>query len=151
MDRPSFPSIEKFAAFLDGNLPQDEIQQFSRLAEQDEMIHQILDASSIIDDTIAGFTESDLQLPPEIAGSSFEIPSIPSIGISPLVTLTPSPTDDIMVAAACANEDFQHFSDNPSIDNIDNPNELTSPTILTSDNDVFNGADDFVGTSPDVM
>lgn len=151
MDRPSFPSIEKFAAFLDGNLPQDEMQQFSRLAEQDEMIHKMIDASSIIDDTIAGFTESELQLPPEIAGPSFEIPTVPSIEISPLVTLTPLPTDDIMVAAACADEDIHQFTENPSIDNIDNPNELTSPTNLTSDNDVFNGADDFAGTSPDVM
>lgn len=151
MDRPSFPSIEKFAAFLDGNLPQDEIQQFSRLAEQDEMIHKIIDASSIINDTIAGFTESDMQLPPEIAGSSFEIPSIPSIGISPLVTLTPSPTDDLMVVAACADEDFHCFSDNTSLDNHDNTPELTTHTNFTSDNDSFNGTDDFAGTSPDVM
>ena len=151
MDRPSFPSIEKFAAFLDGNLPQDEIQKFSRLAEQDEMIHKMIDASSIIDDTIAGFTESELQLPPEIAGPLFEIPTVPSIEISPLVTLTPSPMDDMMVAASCADEDFHHFSDNPSLENIDNPADLNSPTNLTSDNDVFNGADDFAGTSPDVM
>lgn len=151
MDRHSLPSIEKFAAFLDGNLSKDEMRKFVQMAEQDEMIHQMLDASSIIDDTITSLIKSNLQLPPEIEGPSFEIPSIPSIDISPLVTLTPSPTDDIMVAATCAKEDFLHFSDNPSIDNIDNPNELTSPTNLTYDNDVSNGADYFAGTSPDVM
>lgn len=151
MDKHSLPSIEKFAAFLDGNLPQDEMQQFAQLAEQDEMIHQMLDASSIIDDTIVGFTESDLQLPPEIAGPSFEIPSIPSIEISPFVTLTPSPTDDLMVVAACADEDFHRFSDNTSLDNHDNTPELTTHTNFTSDNDSFNGTDDFAGTSPDVM
>ncbi len=151
MDKHSFPGIEKFAAFLDGNLPQDEMQQFSQLAEQDEKIHQMLDASSIIDDTIEGFTESDLQLPPEIAGNYFEIPSIPSVEISPFVTQTPSPTDDILVAAACADEDFHHFSDNSSFDNLENSSEQTTPTDFTSDSDSFNGADDFAGTSPDVI
>lgn len=76
MDRHSLPSIEKFAAFLDGNLSQNEMQQFSQLADYDDALHELLDASSIVDETIAGFTDADLQLPPEIAGSDFELPEI---------------------------------------------------------------------------
>ena len=92
MFKQSLPSIEQFAAFLDGNLSQSEMLQFSQFAEHDGALHQLLDASSVVDNTIAGFTDSDLQLPPEIVGSDFELPTIPAEGISPLVTLTPEPT-----------------------------------------------------------
>lgn len=112
MLKHSLPSIEKFAAFLDGNLTPSEMQQFSNLAERDGALHQLLDASTTIDNTIAGFTDSDLQLPQEIIGSDFELPTIPSESISPLVTLSPEPMDDILVAAAaCADEDISMFSD----------------------------------------
>ena len=113
MFKQSLPSIEQFAAFLDGNLSQSEMLQFSQFAEHDGALHQLLDASSVVDNTIAGFTDSDLQLPPEIVGSDFELPTIPAEGISPLVTLTPEPMDDMLVAAAaCADEDISMFSDN---------------------------------------
>ena len=76
MSKHSLPSIEQFAAYLDGNLPQSEMQQFSQLAEHDNTLHQLLDASSLVDSTLAGFSDSDLQLPPEIVGSDFELPGI---------------------------------------------------------------------------
>lgn len=74
MLKHSLPSIEKFAAYLDGNLPKSEMQQFAQLAEHDDALRQLLDASSVVDDTIAGFTDADLQLPTEIAGTDFELP-----------------------------------------------------------------------------
>ena len=58
-------SVEKFAAFLDGNLPQEDMDAISQLAEHDDSLHQLLNASSIIDNTIACYTEADLQLPPD--------------------------------------------------------------------------------------
>lgn len=79
MDKHEFPSIEQFAAFLDGNLSQNEMQQFSNLVDQNDMLHQLTNASHIVDDTIEGFTESDLQLPEEITDSDFELPEIKSI------------------------------------------------------------------------
>ncbi len=81
----SLPSIEKFAAFLDGNLSQSEMKQFSQLAEQDEVLHQLLNASTEIEDSIAGFTDSDLQLPPEIANPDFELPDIDNANLGGLV------------------------------------------------------------------
>lgn len=120
-------SIEKFAAFLDGNLLQEEMDVISQLAEQENTLHQLLNASSVIDDTIASYTEADLLLPPEITGSSFEIPDITNDDISMFVTLNPEP-DDILafsdaIACASADEDDSlfHTEDDIHIDDVDIP------------------------------
>lgn len=47
----SLPSIEQFAAFLDGNLSQSEMQQFSHLAEHDSTLQQLLNESTVIENT----------------------------------------------------------------------------------------------------
>ena len=79
MFKHSLPSIEKFAAYLDGNLSQSEMQQFSQLAEHDSVLNQLIDASDAVDDTIAGFTDDDLQLPNEIIGSDFVLPDVDNV------------------------------------------------------------------------
>lgn len=97
-------NIEKFAAYLDGNLPMDEAQKMSHFAEHNNMLRELLDASTAIDDTIAGYTETDLQLPSIIADSGFELPTIPSDDIVQLVDFSSElgiGLEDIMVAA-CA-------------------------------------------------
>lgn len=76
MFKHSLPSIEQFAAYLDGNLSQSEMQQFSQLAGHDSALHQLLDASVVVDDTIAGFTDADLQLPNDIIGSDYDLPNV---------------------------------------------------------------------------
>lgn len=144
MFKHSLPSIEQFAAFLDGNLSQSEMQEFSQLAEQNGALHQLLVASEAVDDTIAGFTDTDLQLPPEIAGSSFEIPSIPADGISPLVTLTPEPIDDMLVAAACADEDILMFNHSTIGGELHN-----EPSHLMPEDDGFGSGDDLSSSLPD--
>ncbi len=151
MFKQSLPSIEQFAAFLDGNLSQSEMQQFSQMAEHDGVLHQLLDASSAVDNTLAGFSDSDLQLPPEIAGSDFELPTIPSEGISPLVTLRPEPMDDMLVAAAaCADEDISMFSDVNSEEHSTIGGELhDEPSHLMPEDDDFGGSDDLSGSLPD--
>lgn len=79
MFKQSLPSIEQFAAFLDGNLSQSEMQHFSQLAENDGALHQLLDANADVDDTIAAFTDVDLQLPPELTGTDFELPDVENV------------------------------------------------------------------------
>jgi hypothetical protein len=111
MLKHSFPSIEQLAAFLDGNLSQSEMQQLSQMAEHDSVLHQLLDASAVVDNTLAGFTDADLKLPPEIERENFDLPVIPTEGISQLITLSPEPMGDMLVAAsACADEDVSMFS-----------------------------------------
>lgn len=146
MFKHSLPSIEKFAAYLDGNLPQSEMLQFSQLAEQNEVLRQLLDASSLIDDTIAGFTDTDLQLPKEISGSSFEIPQLPADGISGLVALSPEPTDELFAsAAACANEDVSQFSANID-NNLESLDSTEQSVNLLSGNGELDGGLETSGT-----
>lgn len=76
MDKLSLPSIEKFAAYLDGNLSPDEMQQFSKLAEHNDVLRQLIEAGSAIDDALSKYTESDLQLPEEIIDMDFDLPEI---------------------------------------------------------------------------
>lgn len=150
MFKHSLPSIEQFAAYLDGNLSQSEMQQFSQLAEHDSALHQLLDASSVVDNTLAGFTDSDLQLPPEIVGSDFELPTIPAEGISPLVTLSPEPMDDVLVVAAACADDISMFSDVTLDDHPTIGDELhTDSSHLMSEDDGFGSNDDLSGSLPD--
>ena len=79
MSKHSLPSIEQFAAYIDGNLSETEMQQFSQLGEHDIVLHQLLDASTVVDNTIAGFTDADLQLPTEISDTVFELPDVDNV------------------------------------------------------------------------
>ncbi len=151
MHKHSLPSIEQFAAFLDGNLSQSEMLQFSQQAEHDSVLHQLLDANSAVDNTLAGFTDSDLQLPPEIDGSDFELPTIPTEGISPLVTLTPEPLDGMFVdAAASEDEDSSMFSDVNHEDHLTIGGESHDESShLMPENDGFSNGDDLSNSLPD--
>ena len=108
MFKHSLPSIEQFAAYLDDNLSQSDMIHFSQMAEQDNVLHKLLDASSDVDNTLADFMKSDLQLPSEIMGLDFELPEIPAEGVSPLITLASEPMNNILVAA-CADEDMSMY------------------------------------------
>lgn len=76
MDKHILPSIEQFAAYLDGNLSESEMKQMSELVERNPLLNQLFDANTIVDDTIARYTDADIQLPQEIANLDFELPGI---------------------------------------------------------------------------
>lgn len=151
MDKHTLLSIEKFAAFLDGNLSQNEMLQFSNLAEHDSVLHQLLDASNAIDNTIVDSTDAGLQFPQEIVGFDFELPTIPTEGISPLVTLTLEPMDDLLVAsAACANEDNSLFPDVNTEDHSTIGGRFhDGPSSLIPEDDGFDNNDDLANSFPD--
>lgn len=151
MSKHSLPSIEQFAAFIDGNLSQNQMQQLSQLAEHDDELHLLLDASSEVDDTLAGFSYTELQLPPEIAGSDFKLPTIPEEDISSLVASMSEPMDDILAAAAaCADDDIPAFpnimSENYSISDRGSHDEPSHPI---PEDDGFDGSDDFPSLTTD--
>ena len=112
MFKHSLPSIEQFAAYLDGNLSQSEMQQFSQMAEHDGVLHQLLDASSAVDDTIAGYTDADLQLPNEIVGSDFELPDVDNIDFLSLADDSFSDNDHLYQQEGInADENYQQESE----------------------------------------
>lgn len=138
----TIPSIEEFAAFLDGNLSQNEMHQFSQFAEQDETLHQLLDANSVVDDTLNGFTDAELQLPSDLVGVDFELPTIPSEEVSTLVSLSPEPVDDMLVTA-CSDNDVSMFSEINQDDNTTIGEGMHDDSLLaTPDNDGFDNNND---------
>lgn len=151
MFKHSLPSIEMFAAYLDGNLSQNEMQQFVSLANHDDALHQLLDASNILDDTMSHFTDTDLQLPPELIDPNFSLPTIPDIGISPFVALSPEPMDDMLVAATdCAANDISMFSD-VHLDHQLSPEDILNEDSLhsLSDGDGFEVHSELTDAFPD--
>lgn len=138
----TIPSIEEFAAFLDGNLSQNEMHQFSQFVEHDETLHQLLDANSVVDDTLNGFTDAELQLPSDLLGVDFELPTIPSEEVSTLVSLSPEPVDDMLVTA-CSDNDVSMFSEINQDDNTTIGEGVHDDSLLTTpDNDGFDNNND---------
>lgn len=137
----SLPSIEEFAAFLDGNLSQGDMQQFSQLAAHDDALHQLLHTNSVADDTIDGFKDADLQLPADLMNADFELPEIPSSDDAPtLVSPSPEPMDDMLVAV-CADDDVSMFSDINQDDHTTMGEEMQDDSSLTMpDNDDLSGS-----------
>lgn len=141
MDKHSLPSIEKFAAFLDGNLPQDEMQQFSQMAELDSVLHQLLNASEVVDNTLAGFIDADMQLPEEIVNSSFDIPTIPTDEMTHYAPLMPDLANESLIMANCSDDDvLSCSSDLQNMHSINSDgelaNQLTDHVEITANPDI---------------
>lgn len=146
----TLPSIEAFAAFLDGNLSQNDMQQFSLLAAHNGALHQLLDANSLVDDTLNGLTDTDWQLPSDLMSADFELPTIPSSEeASSLISLSPDPMDDLF-AAACATDDVSMFSDMGQDGSATIGEDVHDASSLTPpDNDGFDCSDDLSGAFSD--
>lgn len=70
-----FPvSIEEFAAYMDGNLTDDEMQRVSTVIEHDYTMQAVLDSMEQSELTLADYGQEDMQLPKEIADDEFEVP-----------------------------------------------------------------------------
>lgn len=148
MHKHLLPSIEKFAAFLDGNLSQSEMQQFTQLAEHNEAMHQLLDACLQVDETIASYTDEDIQLPPEIISPLFEIPDVSADGIVHHVPLTSESEDDeLLPIAACADEYLTQIATDITEENTEIPDILENPIQATPETGVFEDRNDLSNCS----
>ena len=77
MNKHFTPAIseEKFAAWLDGMLPADEMQKVSRLVENDNAMHDIYVSSMITDDSLSQHSD-EFALSEDSIFDSFELPSL---------------------------------------------------------------------------
>lgn len=66
-------SIERFAAYLDGNLPVKDMQEVSALIDGDNMLKQIVEASDVVDDYRLSI---NTELPLELQSDNFDVPKI---------------------------------------------------------------------------
>ena len=110
-------SVEKFAAYLDGNLSSDEMQQVSSLMETNEMMHDIYAVSGLVDETLANYTGDDLTLPEEITSTDFELPSL----FHDLQTSDSPEVFEVAASASCADVIDECNTDVDCLLNDDNP------------------------------
>ena len=74
-DSSDFPvSIEEFAAYMDRNLSDDEMQRVSSVIDNDEMMQGVMDSMEQSELTLAEYGQEDMQLPEELCREMFHIP-----------------------------------------------------------------------------
>ena len=69
-------SIEEFAAYLDGNLTEDGMNEIASAIHSDDSLQDIMSSCHAIDDTIANYEPLQLTVPDDIYSTDFEIPQI---------------------------------------------------------------------------
>lgn len=69
-------SVEKFAAYLEGNLPEDEMLRISSLIENDDSLKSIFDVSEQVDMSLEEYSSNIFQVPEDIVNMDFELPYI---------------------------------------------------------------------------
>ena len=83
LDSSDFPvSIEEFAAYLDGNLTDDDMQRVGTVIEHNDTMQDVMDSMELSELTLEEYEQEDIQLPEEIADNEFMILEIaaPSFG-----------------------------------------------------------------------
>ena len=140
-------SIEKMAAFLDGNLSASEMQGISSLIDNDASLQRFMDASSVIDESISAFSMSEMDLPQELQTLDFELPSLDS-DFHGLVTLSPEPLpfQDNMMVAACADPQIE---DTPVHQYESGEHGSLTDVIGGSDDQIAAYSDDSITTETD--
>lgn len=79
-DFMSSVSIEEFAAYLDRNLSDNEMQRVSSIIENDEVMHNIASINRSIEDSLINNESLDLSLPDELSSLDFNIPQFDETG-----------------------------------------------------------------------
>lgn len=67
-------SVEKMAAWLDGNLSVEEMTQMAEQINADPMLEEVVAMSDEIDNDIEAFEASGEQLPEELQDDDFDLP-----------------------------------------------------------------------------
>lgn len=137
MDKHFNPSVnvEKFAAYLEGNLPENEMQQISTLIENDDALKSILDVSEQVDASLEDYASCGLQIPEELLTLDFELPNTNDT----FVPLDTAPTDGILMPDIAAYTDEPLFTEDNSNDHLYTGNsDINSQDYSNKDN-----SDDF--------
>lgn len=69
-------SIEEFAAYLDGNLTEDGMNEVAFAINSEDNLHAIMSSCQTVDDTLANYEPLQLTVPYEISTMDFEIPNV---------------------------------------------------------------------------
>lgn len=124
-------TMEQFAAFLDGNLTEEDMQSVSAAIDGDERLTSVLHSAMDCDDTLESYTSEDMQLPEALLDPDFDLPVITTV-VDDEVLLTAAPSDDDPVEL--------HSATNPmpvvcEIGGEDDPGHEVSETSPLPDDD----------------
>lgn len=128
-------SIEKFAAYLDGNLTAGEMQQMSSFINSDSSLQEIVGSSNMVDEALSEFSMNGIELPQELMTDDFSVPNISELsrGMDSLASIE---LYNPRFCTLCAEEDVNHVFDE-SYNNFEMPND-----IIDQDNTYFSNHND---------
>ena len=148
LDSSDFPlSIEEFAAYMDGNLSEDEMQRVGSVIENDETMQGVMDSMEQSELTLAEYRQEDMQLPKEIADGEFDLPETDNHHVggggffSPFSAVAACVASPIILNQAfMLNEDDFSEAPNNYFEEADNSfdNESGNPSDINEDNPINN-------------
>jgi len=138
-------SIERFAAFLDGNLPEKEMQDVADIIDSDRNYMDVVSATIDIDNMVEVIADDTNVLPEELCDMDFEFPVIPAFdSINGEVEILPVLDETEVVAVEPGAGQFDSFPDVE--DESEHQSQVhASPTGLYQDAeipDAYNNATD---------
>lgn len=113
-------SIEEFAAYLDGNLSDDEMQRMSSIIEENDVMKDLTNCAEISDSTLEEQSVYEIEIPDDISNSDFELPEIglSSLHINDGTDSIPEPSPEDIEVAALYENDFEEGYDIKNSKNI---------------------------------
>lgn len=127
-------SIEKFAAYLDDNLPENEMQEIEAAISQNDRLEELVEMSDMIDEDVLTYLQDDFTYDADMSmldESDFEIPQFDEISEEiPLVASASDGSDEnidgmLDVAADTVPTDIDQLTDI-----YDDQDELTDFDML---------------------
>lgn len=138
-------SIEEFAAYLDGNLTEDGMNEVASAINSEDNLHAIMSSCQTVDDTLANYEPLQLTVPDEISTMDFEIPNVNDgdyLNIGDWADL------DVAACSACAADtsvdDFMNPGNDIASTNHhtgldDDPSDMASDHFMDDWNDIIGG------------
>lgn len=138
-------SIEEFAAYLDGNLTEDGMNEVASAINSEDNLHAIMSSCQTVDDTLANYKPLQLTVPDEISTMDFEIPNVNDgdyLNIGDWADL------DVAACSACAADtsvdDFMNPGNDIASTNHhagldDDPSDMASDHFMDDWNDIIGG------------
>ena len=126
-------SIEKFAAYLDDNLPENEMQEIEAAISQNESLEELVEMSDMIDEDVQTYLQDDFTYDADMSmldESDFEIPQFDEI------------SEEYPLVASAADGSDENIDDKLDIPADTVPTDIDQLTDIHDDLDDFPDIDD---------
>lgn len=122
-------SIEEFAAYLDGNLTEDGMNEVASAIQSDGSLQNILSTGYMVDETLSTYDNWNQIVPDDVFTDSFEIPNIEENLDSS--DIFPQNEDSIYAETVYASHDVDNITvtEKDKINTINSNNQIMANTI----------------------